>query len=114
MGLAVGPHVGANTMTIGDASGTINPFNGEGIAYGYESGRLAAGVLGEALLASDNSVLRLYDERLDAAYGDYYTVARAFVRIISEPQDLGRLCGPRTAYRTADARAAVDHGQSHA
>jgi len=41
----------------GDATGMVNPFNGEGIAYGYESGRLAASVLGEALLANDNDVL---------------------------------------------------------
>ena len=33
----------------GDASGAINPFNGEGIAYGYETGRLAAAALGHAL-----------------------------------------------------------------
>ncbi len=64
----------------------MNPFNGEGIAYGYESGRLAAGVLGEALLADDPAALALYDERLDAAYGDYYRVARAFVKLISDPK----------------------------
>ena len=88
MGLALSPRVGANTLIIGDAAGTVNPFNGEGIAYGYESGRLAASVVGEALLANDPTTLRLYDERLDQAYGDYYKVARAFVRIISEPKIL--------------------------
>jgi geranylgeranyl reductase family protein len=86
MGLALGPRCGANTLTIGDAAGTVNPFNGEGIAYGYETGRLAAGVVGEALLANDQGALALYDERLDQAYGDYFKVARAFVRIISEPR----------------------------
>ena len=93
MGLAIGPRVGANTLAIGDATGTVNPFNGEGIAYGYESGRLAAGVLGEALLANDPSALHLYDERMDAHYGDYYKVARAFVRLISEPQILSMCVG---------------------
>ena len=93
MGLSIGPRVGANTLTIGDATGMVNPFNGEGIAYGYESGRLAAGVLGEALLANDASALSLYDERLDAAYGDYYKVARAFVRLISEPRILSACVG---------------------
>ena len=48
MGLAVGPRVGATTLVVGDAGGSINPFNGEGIAYGYETGRLAAASLGEA------------------------------------------------------------------
>ncbi|MGA2969028.1 MAG: geranylgeranyl reductase family protein [Acidimicrobiales bacterium] len=88
MGLAIGPRVGANTMMIGDAAGTVNPFNGEGIAYGYETGRLAAGVLGEALVSDNPSILALYDERLEGAYGDYYKVARAFVRLISEPRIL--------------------------
>jgi geranylgeranyl reductase family protein len=93
MGLSMGPRIGANTMTIGDATGMVNPFNGEGIAYGYESGRLAAGVLGEALLANDASALSLYDERLDEAYGDYFKVARAFVRLISEPRVLSACVG---------------------
>ncbi|MEA2705078.1 MAG: menaquinone-9 beta-reductase, partial [Actinomycetota bacterium] len=42
MGLAVGPSVGATWLTTGDAAGAINPFNGEGIAYAYETGRYAA------------------------------------------------------------------------
>ncbi len=93
MGVARGPRVGATTLVIGDAAGTINPFNGEGIAYGYESGRLAAGVLGEALSADDPSLLALYDVRLDEAYGEYYKVARAFVRLISEPAILAACVG---------------------
>ena len=93
MGLSIGPRVGPNTLLIGDATGTVNPFNGEGIAYGYESGRLAAGVLGEALLCGDPSMVSLYDERMNAAYGDYYKVARAFVRLISEPKVLAACVG---------------------
>ena len=93
MGLALGPHAGPNTLVVGDAAGTVNPFNGEGIAYGYESGRLAAGVLGEALSRDDASQLALYEERLESAYGDYYKVARAFVRLISEPKILSVCVG---------------------
>ncbi len=113
MGLSIGPRVGANTLTIGDATGTVNPFNGEGIAYGYESGRLAAAVLGEALLNNDETVLRLYDERLDAAYGDYYRVARAFVKLISDPKIMQACVEHRTARAASDARAAQDHGEPH-
>jgi menaquinone-9 beta-reductase len=93
MGLSIGPRVGANTLIIGDAAGMISPFNGEGIAYGYESGRLAAAVLGEALLEDDPKRLALYDERVEAAYGDYYKMARAFVRLISEPKVLAVFVG---------------------
>jgi geranylgeranyl reductase family protein len=91
MGLAVGPRVGPNTVLVGDASGVINPFNGEGIAYGYETGRLAAAVLGEALSGGGPGALVDYDRRLEEAYGLYFRVARAFVRIISRP-DVMRVC----------------------
>ena len=38
MGMSVGPHSGPTYLVVGDAGGTINPFNGEGIAYAYETG----------------------------------------------------------------------------
>jgi flavin-dependent dehydrogenase len=91
MGLAVGPRVGATTLVVGDAGGTINPFNGEGIAYGYETGRLAAASLGEALLGGGSEALDRYESRLEDAYGLYYRVARAFIRVISRPE-LMALC----------------------
>ena len=42
MSFSVGPLVGRNWIVVGDAAGAINPFNGEGIAYAYETGRIAA------------------------------------------------------------------------
>lgn len=91
MGLAVGPRVGATTLIVGDAGGSINPFNGEGIAYGYETGRLAAASLGEALQGDGTAALARYETRLQDTYGLYYRVARAFVRLISHPE-LMKLC----------------------
>jgi flavin-dependent dehydrogenase len=91
MGLAVGPHTGPNTVVIGDAAGSINPFNGEGIAYGYETGRLAAAFLGQALGGDGPSALARYDTYLAEAYGPYYRVAKAFVHLISNPEIM-RLC----------------------
>jgi geranylgeranyl reductase family protein len=91
MGLAVGPRVGATTLVVGDAAGAINPFNGEGIAYGYETGRLAAAALGEALSGDGMAALDRYEARLEDAYGLYYRVARAFIRMISRPE-LMQLC----------------------
>ncbi|MGO8860487.1 MAG: geranylgeranyl reductase family protein [Acidimicrobiales bacterium] len=85
MGLSVGPRAGANVILAGDAAGAINPFNGEGIAYGYETGRLAAAALGHALNGDGSRALTDYDLQLQAAYGPYYKVARAFVRMISNP-----------------------------
>ncbi|HSZ37473.1 MAG TPA: geranylgeranyl reductase family protein [Acidimicrobiales bacterium] len=85
MGLSVGPRVGHNVLIAGDASGAINPFNGEGIAYGYETGRLAAAALGHALTGAGPRALAEYDRELTAAYGAYYKVARAFVHLIAHP-----------------------------
>ncbi len=85
MGLAVGPRVGATVLAIGDASGTINPFNGEGIAYGYETGRLAAGCVGRALAGAGTNALAEYEPLLQEAYGLYYQVARDFVQLLSQP-----------------------------
>jgi geranylgeranyl reductase family protein len=93
MGLAIGPRVGPNVLCVGDAAGTVNPFNGEGISYGYETGRLAAATLGQALVANDDTLLQEYEENLQRAYGDYYKVARAFVRVISEPEILSVCVG---------------------
>ena len=91
MGLSVGPRAGANVVIAGDAAGVINPFNGEGIAYGYETGRLAAAALGHALTGEGETALLDYDRELTAAYGPYFKVARAFVHLISHPEAM-RLC----------------------
>jgi len=87
----VGPRSGPTHLVVGDASGMINPFNGEGIAYGYETGRLAALVLGQALASNDAGELRVYEQRLEAEYGLYYRVARAFIGVLSRP-GLMRIC----------------------
>ncbi len=86
MGLAVGPRVGPNVVVAGDAGGSINPFNGEGIAYGYETGRLAAESVGAALAGGGPASVLAYEQRLEDEYADYYRVGRAFVRLISHPQ----------------------------
>jgi geranylgeranyl reductase family protein len=93
MGLGVGPRTGVNTVVVGDAGGLINPFNGEGIAYGYETGRLAAAFLGEALSGGGTQSIAAYERRLDEIYGTYYRVGRAFVRLISDPRRMQRCVG---------------------
>ena len=42
MGGSVGPKAGPSYLVIGDAAGSVNPFNGEGIDYAYETARMAA------------------------------------------------------------------------
>lgn len=86
MGLSVGPHSGPTWLVVGDAGGTINPFNGEGIAYAYESGRLAARAVDLALSTGDGTALSSFESSLHDEYDLYYRVARAFVRVIGHPE----------------------------
>jgi geranylgeranyl reductase family protein len=85
MSFSKGPLVGANWVTVGDAAGAINPWNGEGISYAYETGRIAADHVGQALGAGDLSLLRRYPQYLEDEYGLYYKVARIFVKLIGHP-----------------------------
>jgi geranylgeranyl reductase family protein len=91
MGLSVGPRAGPGYVVVGDAAGSINPFNGEGIAYAYETGRLAAAAVGQALATGDDGALGDYETALQRRYGLYYQVAQAFVHLIGRPQ-LMRVC----------------------
>lgn len=85
MGGSIEPKVGPTWIVVGDAAGSINPFNGEGIDYAYETGRLAAGLLDEALTTGDGMALQRYPGLLDAEYGLYFKVARLFARVIGQP-----------------------------
>jgi len=93
MGGSVTPNVGPTWVLVGDAAGTINPFNGEGIDYAYETGRLAAGLLDEALTTGDGMALQRYPALLEAEYGLYFKVARVFARVIGNPALLAQLTG---------------------
>jgi geranylgeranyl reductase family protein len=100
MGLSVGPRVGPTYVVVGDAGGSINPFNGEGIAYAYETGRMAAESLSDALVTGDGSALRAYEQRVEEEYGLYFKVARAFVRIIGHPELMRALVSTGMRSRT--------------
>jgi menaquinone-9 beta-reductase len=91
MGGSVSPNVGPNWVMVGDAAGTINPFNGEGIDYAYETGRLAAGLIAEALATGDGMALQRYPDLLEAEYGLYFKVARVFAKVIGNPELLSKL-----------------------
>lgn len=88
---SVGPKVGPTWLVVGDAAGSINPFNGEGISTAYETGRLAAEAVDLALTTGDGLALATYSQRLDDVYGLYYRTARMFVRAIGNPAVLREL-----------------------
>jgi flavin-dependent dehydrogenase len=85
MGGSVGPKAGPTWLVVGDAAGTVNPFNGEGIDYAYETGRMAAEVLHEALAGRDPLVLTTYERRLQETYALYFKVGRLFAEVIGRP-----------------------------
>jgi menaquinone-9 beta-reductase len=82
---SVNPKVGPNWLVVGDAAGSINPFNGEGIDYAYETARMAADLIDEAIVSGTGQPLQRYTTMLDDEYGLYFRVARSFVRIIGQP-----------------------------
>lgn len=82
MGFNRAPVARPGLMVVGDAAGVVNPFNGEGIAYAMETGRMAAEVADQALAAGDPRALRAYPERLREAYEGYFILGRVFVRAI--------------------------------
>jgi geranylgeranyl reductase family protein len=91
MGGSVSPIVGPTWLVVGDAAGTINPFNGEGIDYAYETGRMAAELLDEALRTGNGLALSRYPRMLEAEYGLYFKVARLFAKVIGNPALLSQL-----------------------
>jgi menaquinone-9 beta-reductase len=82
---SVNPKVGPNWLLVGDAAGSINPFNGEGIDYAYETARMAADLVDEALTTGTAGPLQRYPTLLDDEYGLYFKVARNFAKIIGQP-----------------------------
>ncbi|MGW1162712.1 geranylgeranyl reductase family protein [Streptomyces sp. NPDC002519] len=84
------PHYTKGLLLVGDAGGLVNPFNGEGIAYAMESGQIAADVIVQAVAratpAQRELALRNYPKILKDTYGGYYTLGRAFVKLIGNPK----------------------------
>lgn len=85
MAQSVWPPQGPGFVLVGDAAGMINPCNGEGIAYGYETGRMAARHLDDALRFGTSPTLDPYREELETTYGPYYRLGRRFVKVIGHP-----------------------------
>jgi geranylgeranyl reductase family protein len=88
---SVWPPHGPGFLLTGDAAGMINPCNGEGIAYGYETGRTAGRHLDEALRTGTSPSLSGYTEELEATYGAYYRLGRRFVKLIGHPMLMEKL-----------------------
>ncbi|SKC47234.1 geranylgeranyl reductase family protein [Krasilnikoviella flava] len=82
-------------VLVGDAAGMVSPFNGEGIAYALQAGRVAADAIAQARTRTTDDArertLASYADRMRADLGGYYTLGRWFVRLIEHPQIM-RIC----------------------
>ncbi len=89
MGFNRTPQYSRGLLLAGDSAGAVNPFNGEGIAYAMETGRLAAEHVAQALArpagAARERALAAYPDALRATYGGYYRLGGVFVKLIGNP-----------------------------
>lgn len=90
MGFNRTPMYARGTLLAGDAGGMVSPFNGEGIAYALQAGRVGAEVISLALTKSSpaarDRALATYAQRMRDDIGGYFTLGRYFVKIIEHPQ----------------------------
>lgn len=77
-------------MLVGDSGGMVSPYNGEGIAYAMQAGRVGADVIAQALArpsrAGAERAMAAYPRVMKAELGGYYTLGKQFVRIIEHPR----------------------------
>ncbi len=73
MGMVGTTPAAGRVLLVGDAAGLVNPLQGEGIAHGMTSGRLAA----EAVLAGPARAAATYRAALARDHLDYHRVASA-------------------------------------
>jgi flavin-dependent dehydrogenase len=110
MALHRGPAYTRGLLLAGDAAGTVNPFNGEGISYAMETGRMVAETAADALARPDGprreAALRRYPERLRAAYGRHHRLGMGFLALLSRP-DVVRFATSHGLKRPAMVNAAL-------
>ncbi|NMR18798.1 geranylgeranyl reductase family protein [Cellulomonas fimi] len=95
MGFNRAPLYTRGLMLVGDSGGMVSPFNGEGIAYAMQAGRVAADAIVQAQArptdAARERALETYPRIMRDDLGGYYTLGRYFVKLIEHPQVM-RLC----------------------
>jgi geranylgeranyl reductase family protein len=90
MGFSRQPAYTRGLLLAGDAAGAVNPFNGEGISYAMETGRMAAESAIDALAAPEGprreAALRRYPQRLAAEYAGHHRLGAGFLALLSHPE----------------------------
>ena len=91
MGFNRQPLYADGLLLVGDSGGMVNPFNGEGIAYALEAGRVGAEVIAQAFARGRRRGPRAGRSRrtprgMKDDLGGYYTLGRWFATIIGHPE----------------------------
>jgi geranylgeranyl reductase family protein len=86
MGMNRRPLAVPGMLVVGDAGGAVNPFNGEGISYAMETGKLAAELVYESLVKHRPGLAHVYPTILRERYGRYFYIGRKFVKAIGKPE----------------------------
>jgi geranylgeranyl reductase family protein len=110
MALHRGPAYTRGLLLAGDSAGMVNPFNGEGISYAMETGRMAAETVVDALAVpagpQRETALRRYPDRLRADYGRHHRLGMGFLALLSRP-DVVRFATAHGLKRPAMVNAAM-------
>lgn len=85
MGGSVQPTAGPTFLVVGDAAGVASPFTGAGIDASFETGRMAADVLHEALSGAGPTALQRYPLLVADTYAEQYKLARLWGRLLGRP-----------------------------
>jgi len=102
MGLVGTTPAAGRVLLVGDAAGLINPLQGEGIAQGMRSGRLAA----ETLLAGPGRAAERYTTALLSEHLPYQRIAAALQSaLVSRPRAVAAVARFLTAAGGVDALA---------
>jgi flavin-dependent dehydrogenase len=72
-------------LLVGDAAGTINPFNGEGISCAMESAEIAAELLVDALAKDRPGIAAMYPTLMRQRYASYYAMGNLWTKWIGNP-----------------------------
>jgi geranylgeranyl reductase family protein len=86
MGFNRRPLAQPGMLVVGDAGGIVNPFNGEGISYAMETGKLAAELVYESLATGKPGLAHVYPTLVHDRYGRYYFMGNTFVKLIGDPK----------------------------
>jgi geranylgeranyl reductase family protein len=91
LGGSVSPRCGPNWLVMGDAAGSANPFNGDGIEAALRTGRQAGQAIDAALVTNDGTPLRHYDIAIEEEFGSTHKVGRLMGRLLGQPSAMREL-----------------------